>query len=164
MNLKEDISRFYMKEDLEYTLSSGRKSTLYFDIKGMLLNSNFAPEIYTQFLKLIIQNLRDVRVDYGVVGMELGGAQMVQLMVAHGGFSGAIVRKTEKKYGLQKRIEGDLMDNVVIVDDVITSGNTVEEVRKILAPNHNILGTFCIIDRTEDGERYISLYKEKDFL
>lgn len=165
-NLKDYIKENYMfKSDKEYTLSSGTESNIYFDIKGLMLDPKGAADVHFEFVKLITQKVEGL--PYIIVGMELGGAQIVQFMVARGWY-GAIIRKNKKKYGLRKRMEGNLIckhNNVVIVDDVITSGNTVEEVRHIIskqAPYHNILGTFCIVDRTPDG-RYNSLFKESDF-
>ena len=162
MNLKQYIKDYgYMvKRDTEITLSSGKKSNLYFDIKGLMLNPVGAQLVITETTGLL-NRINISRQDYAVGGMELGGAQLAQLLIT-ARFNTFIVRKKEKEYGLKKRIEGELMDNIVIVDDVITSGNTVEEVKKILSGSCNVLGTVCIIDRTED-QRYESLYKEKDF-
>lgn len=162
MNLKDYIKDYgYMvKRDTEMTLSSGKKSNLYFDMKGLMLDGRGATLVSKEFSDLLARKL-GYKQEYVLCGMELGGAQLVQLMVQRG-YYGVIVRKKEKEYGLKKRIEGELMENVVIVDDVITSGNTVEEVKKILSGSCNILRTVCIIDRTED-QRYESLYKEKDF-
>lgn len=159
MNLKQYIKDYGYMVRKGVTLSSGKKSNIYFDMKGLMLDGKGATMVSRDFAQLLLTEFGHGQ-QYVLCGMELGGAQLVQLMVQRG-YYGAIVRKNDKEYGLQKRIEGDLQDNVVIVDDVITSGNTVEEVKKILN-GHTILGTVCIIDRTEDG-RYISLYKEKDF-
>ena len=41
------------------------------------------------------------------------------------GLKGFLIRKEAKGYGLQKRIEGNMIPPVVIVDDVTTSGKSV---------------------------------------
>jgi orotate phosphoribosyltransferase len=163
MNLKEYIKNYYLhKSEESYTLASGTKSNIYFDIKGLMLNPKSAMMVYHGLIDLIIKKVEGEY--FTVVGMELGGAQIVQLLVSRG-FNGMIVRKNKKKYGLEKRMEGTLIgENIVIVDDVITSGNTVKEVEQIIsAPNRQILGTFCVVDRTEKQE-YNSLFKESDFI
>lgn len=165
MNLKDCIKKYYMKTG-DFTLSSGKKSNLYFDMKGLMLDSYITLPVFQKFFIMVNKNLikENIFIDYGFAGMELGGAQIVQYMVALGN-KGIIVRKQAKDYGLGGRIiqSDSPPKNVFIVDDVITSGKTVEEVKSLLAPTHNILGIYCIIDRTED-KRYNSLFKESDFL
>ena len=101
--------------------------------------------------------------EFTVAGMELGGALLTQIMVCHG-CDGIVMRKKQKDYGMQKRIEGDIINyNIVVVDDVITSGKTVNEVADYLKnEGWNVLDIYCIIDRSSGGF-YKSLYKEKDF-
>ena|SRR5687768_690850 len=167
MNLKDYIKKNYMFVTTNttpitnnFTLSSGTESNLYFDIKGLMLDPIGASMVHFELVKLITDKIQGL--PYVVVGMELGGAQIVQFMVARG-WHGAIIRKNKKEHGLRKRMEGYLIskhNNVVIVDDVITTGNTVEEVKDFI--KSNILGTFCVIDRTPE-QKYNSLFKEKDF-
>ena len=162
-NLKEYIKQnymFYSNDDQEYTLSSGTVSNIYFDIKGLMLDPKGAKMVHEKLLELIF--LYTEGRSFNVVGMELGGAQIVQYMVARG-FNGVIVRKNKKKYGLQKRMEGSIREDdlIVIVDDVITSGNTVREVRDLFSNRQ--LSIYCVIDRTLE-QKYNSLFKEKDFI
>jgi|ERR1044072_5023856 orotate phosphoribosyltransferase len=167
MSLKETIEKFYMHYREEpYTLSSGVKSNYYFNIKALLLDPHDIIRLYREFSYLITKDLMDRKLDvddYVVAGMELGGALLTQIMVCHGN-DGVVIRKKQKDYGMQKRVEGDIMSqNIVIVDDVITSGKTVNEVSDYLrSDGWNILDIYCIIDRSSDGS-YKSLYKESDF-
>ncbi len=144
----------------DFTLSSGRKSDLYFDIKGLLMDPHPAATLHIEFITFIQESIGGKYATF--VGMELGGAQLVQFLVARG-WHGAIVRKNQKKYGLKDRIirSKASYEDVVIVDDVITSGNTVNEVAELF-PAPQVLGVFCIIDRSEKQD-YNSLFKEDDF-
>lgn len=82
------------------------------------------------------------------------------------------VRKERKEHGLQKRIEGEVIDPVVIVDDVLTSGRSImEAIEAVRTEGHDVKGVVCIIDREEnstpnvlkDKVKYTSLFKHSDF-
>lgn len=161
------IEMFYTVKRPEnpVTLSSGRTSPLYFDIKAAMLDPGVCGSLLTAFTNMIHDfGIERKSKNFCIGGMELGGAQLAQLLVLKG-YDSFIVRKNEKKYGLMKRIEGDIVsENIIIVDDVITSGNTVNQVKDIVEQQgFKVVNIMCIIDRTED-ERYTSLFKEKDFL
>ena len=83
------------------------------------------------------------------------------------------VRKERKKHGLQKRIEGEVIDPIVIVDDVLTSGRSImEAINAVMHEGHDIKGVVCIIDREEKSTpnvlkenkiKYTSLFTHSDF-
>jgi orotate phosphoribosyltransferase len=162
MSLKELIrSRYMAKFSNPVTLSSGLSSNIYFDMKGFML-SNIGSYLITRNIGSLVR--------YKTIGgVELGGAMLAMLLrsdFTSGEFF--IIRKEEKKHGLQKRIEGHMIpmsSTVTLVEDVITTGRTVEMARKLLKEDYGVeVGQIlCIIDRTPD-ERYESLFKEKDFL
>ena len=89
------------------------------------------------------------------------------------GLSGFFVRKEAKGYGLQKRIEGNMISPVVIVDDVITSGKSVmNSIEAVNAEGITPKGVVCVIDREEEGTpnllkqnniKYSSLFKHSEF-
>ena len=89
------------------------------------------------------------------------------------GLNGFLIRKEAKGYGLQKRIEGNMIPPVVIVDDVITSGKSVmDSIEAVNAEGVTPKGVVCVIDREEAGTpnvlkqnniKYSSLFKHSEF-
>ena len=67
---------------------------------------------------------------------------------------GFLVRKAEKTHGTGRRIEGFLKPgaNVVIVDDVCTTGgSTIEAIQATRQAGMNVAGVLCLVDREQGG-------------
>jgi orotate phosphoribosyltransferase len=88
------------------------------------------------------------------------------------GLNGFFIRKEAKGYGLQKRIEGNMIPPVVIVDDVITSGKSVmDSIEAVNAEGVTPKGAVCVIDREagtpnvlkQNNIKYSSLFKHSEF-
>jgi orotate phosphoribosyltransferase len=160
----------------EVQLFSKIKSPYYYDIKCI--------ELQQEGMHLLSELLLTEIAKYGaksVGGMEMGAVALVTAVVFKStmdgkyntGLSGFFVRKESKNYGLQKRIEGNLVPPVVIVDDVITSGqsvmNSIEAVNKEgVTPK----GVVCVVDREEESTsnmlkenniKYSALFKHSEF-
>jgi orotate phosphoribosyltransferase len=160
----------------EVQLFSKIKSPYYYDIKCI--------ELQQEGMHLLSELLLTEIAKYGaksVGGMEMGAVALVTAVVFKStmdgkystGLSGFFVRKESKNYGLQKRIEGNLVPPVVVVDDVITSGqsvmNSIEAVNKEgVTPK----GVVCVIDREEESTsnmlkenniKYSALFKHSEF-
>jgi orotate phosphoribosyltransferase len=70
---------------------------------------------------------------------------------------GFYVRKEPKKWGMKRQIEGELPNNVILVDDIITSGKSILQcIDAIKRSRHEtrIIGVFPLIDRTCELENY----------
>jgi orotate phosphoribosyltransferase len=86
-----------------------------------------------------------------------------------------VVRKSPKQYGLENKIEGRLEEPVIIVDDVFTSGKSIQKaIDAVRNQNLNIEGVICVLDREEEegqqnefkkawGRRYQPLLRHSDF-
>ena len=89
------------------------------------------------------------------------------------GLNGFFIRKEAKGYGLQKRIEGNMIPPVVIVDDVTTSGKSVmDSIEAVNAEGVTPKGVVCVIDREETGTsnvlkqnniKYSSVFRHSEF-
>jgi len=67
-----------------------------------------------------------------------------------------VVRREPKRHGLKKFIEGDVKpgDQVIIVDDVITSGrSTIEAIEKCREAGLIVLKAVSLVDREEENGR-----------
>ena len=65
-----------------------------------------------------------------------------------------LLRDKTKDYGLQNRIEGNysIDDKCVIIDDVITSGKSIQEAIDYLHDKVNIVKCMVIFDRQQNYE------------
>src|SRR3954463_8966884 len=65
------------------------------------------------------------------------------------------VRKDAKEHGLQRRIEGPLLeprDRCLIVEDVVTTGgSTIQAIEAVRDAGHEIVGVVAILDRLAGG-------------
>ena len=86
------------------------------------------PKVRKRIVKIISQNI-DKEVDY-ICGMESGGSYYASAVADKTNKKVILFRKDKKKYNIKNYFVGKLpkkSDYVVIVDDVISSGNTVSK-------------------------------------
>jgi orotate phosphoribosyltransferase len=157
-------------------LFSKISSPYYYDIKKV----GFQQEGMHLLGDLLLTEI----IKYGaksVGGMEMGAVALVSAMVLKStmngkydtGLSGFFIRREPKAHGLQKRIEGHMIAPVVIIDDVITSGQSVmDSIEAVNKEQVTPRGVICVIDREEEGTpnllkqsniKYSSLFKHSDF-
>lgn len=155
----------------DVVLSSGETSKYYYDLKRVVLTPNGSDLIG----KLLLDEVLKFDVN-SIGGLEVGATLIAPLITLKSDRSRPIdaffVRKSAKKHGLEKEIEGNLIDPAVIVDDVITTGKSVlQTLDKIEQENKKVNGIVCIIDREEGakesfekrGVPFVSLFKHSDF-
>jgi orotate phosphoribosyltransferase len=129
------------------TLSSGRKADYYIDLRRITLHRVAAP--------LVGRVLREVTADwaYDAVGGLTLGADPVATAILHasaGAVDAFVVRKEEKKHGMQRRVEGpDVAGRrVLVVEDVSTTGGSpLTAVQALRAEGAEVVGVAVIVDR-----------------
>ncbi len=158
------------------TLTSGRVSNYYIDGKQVTLD----PEGAFLIARLFLDMLKNTRVD-AVGGLTLGADPIVASMAAISYVEGNsikafIVRKTPKKHGMQRYIEGPDLDSssrVVIVDDVVTTGSSILKAIEVIEKQGcKVVKVLAIVDRLEGAKenlaqknyRLVSLFNRDDLL
>ncbi len=152
----------------DFMLTSGKKSRYYFDGKQVTLS----PEGAYLLGKIIVQKIKDIGVD-AVGGITIGADPIAGALAAVAFLEGMenlklfIVRKTPKKHGKCKLIEGPPLnkgDRVVIVDDVITTGGSIiEAINALKDLDCEVVKVIALVDRQEGGtEKIKSLGIEVD--
>lgn len=143
-----------------FTLSSGRKSSLYIDARL----TTMTPEGQRLVGLLGLRLIRDAGWDCDAVGGLTLGADPVAYAICHASADSAApvraftVRKEPKAHGAGKQVEGPLAsgDRVVIVEDVITTGGSaaraIEAVRREGAVPIAVL---ALVDREEGGREHL---------
>ena len=135
-----------------FKLKNGEYSKYYFDMKNLvshpILLSNIGDEIYNKFIKNNIS--KTTNKTFRICGVPLGGLPIASYISTKFNIPMIMIRDTIKKYGTQKQIEGEYNENddCIIIEDVITTGSSVEESINILKSKINIIGICCILNRS----------------
>ena len=134
-----------------FTLASGKQSSYYFDGKKVLLDQE-GSRLFGAWLLGKIDTLSERPVAIG--GLEIGAIPIacVCMALSDAPINTFVVRKKHKEHGTGNQIEGDLKrgDAVVVVDDVITTGeSTMKAVRALEDDGCTVLAIYCLVDRDE---------------
>lgn len=146
----------YQKKEI--VLSSGQKSSFYFDGKQTSLHPQGAYLLGKLFYQLIFKNWPEVE---AVGGPTLGADPLVSAVSITSyqnkkGIPAFIIRKEPKKHGTQAWIEGEKNlkpgMKVVLLEDVVTTGGSlIKAIQKARDAKLSILGAAVIVDREEGG-------------
>jgi len=147
----------------DVTLASGAKSDLYIDSKMVSLSHKGLQLIGACFLERFLEE----RLEFNAIGgMTVGADPIISACTllsscwGHGA-KGFIVRKEPKSHGTGKLIEGPLNkgDNVILVEDVTTTGGTLVQATRIVRDyGCKVVAAYTVVDREEGGTE--SLAKE----
>ncbi len=154
----------------DFTLSSGKKSNFYIDIKGAISEPEALDTIASEMAKLI----KDERPDR-IAGVAVGAVPLATALSLKTGIPFLIVRKEKKGYGTGAQVDGSMKpgENVIVVEDVTTTGMSslaaVEALRAMKARCDRVV---AVVDREEGsaenlskhGVRLIALFKAGELL
>jgi orotate phosphoribosyltransferase len=145
----------------EITLSSGKKSNYYLDCRLTTLDPEGSVLVAHAILELLAA--KRIRAE-AIGGMSIGADPVVSSVVALSYVQGRplrgfLVRKERKEHGRQKQIEGldpeasgRAVRNVVIVDDVCTTGkSTLEAIAAAEGEGMKVVAVISVVDREEGG-------------
>jgi len=155
--LREIVRRDSVKFG-KFTLSSGKESDLYVDLRKVTLNPVGASIIGS----LIYDMIKDRDVD-AVGGMSVGAdpiAVSTSLAAYQSGreIMAFLVRKTQKAHGTQNVIEGPIKAGfrALVVEDVITTGaSTISAIDRIREAGMDVKMVVAVFDRCEGGKEAI---------
>lgn len=131
----------------DFTLSSGKKSNYYINMKKAITE----PKILSTISKLITEKIENEDVDK-VAGPALGAVPIVTAVSLESGLPLLMIRKEKKGYGTSKLIEGELNndDNIIVVEDVSTTGGSLlKAINAIQENGGNVVRAFVVVDRQE---------------
>ena len=135
----------------DVVLTSGRTAQYYVDAKRAILR----PDGFQALAVLVAERARAWGAT-AVGGLTMGADAPACAALAGGADVKAFfVRKERKQHGLQRRIEGPLLDaqdRCLIVEDVVTTGgSTIEAIQAVREAGHEIVGVVAILDRLAGG-------------
>lgn len=163
-NMREKLIRliyekaFKYSEDPIFRLTSGSLSKYYFNCKTVTLT----PEGMYLIGNIIFDMISNLDVS-GIGGLTLG-ADPISNAVAYTSYlrgkpiESFVVRKKAKEHGTMQWIEGNITsgDSVVVVDDVITTGNsTIQAITRLKEAGIFVKKVVVLVDRQEGGKENI---------
>jgi orotate phosphoribosyltransferase len=144
----------------QFTLASGRQSTLYIDARLTTMSPDGLTLIGPLAHETIVQSTWHVQ---SIGGLTLG-ADPITYAIAYASartphpLRAFTVRKEAKLHGTGKLIEGPFHkgDRVAVVEDVITTGGSaLRAVDAIRAAGGIVAGVLALVDREEGGKEAI---------
>jgi orotate phosphoribosyltransferase len=140
----------------QFTLASGRQSTLYIDARL----TTMSPDGLALIGPLALAALRDASWSIDAVGGLTLGADPVSYAIAYASATSPAplraftVRKEAKAHGTGRLIEGPFRegDRVAVIEDVITTGGSaLRAAEAIRAAGGSVSGVLALVDREEGG-------------
>src|SRR3954452_21015618 len=140
----------------EVVLTSDPTAQYYVDAKRAILR----PAGFGALAELVAERARAW--DATAVGGLTMGADAPACAALAGGadVKAFFVRKDVKQHGLQRRVEGPLLDpedRCLIVEDVVTTGgSTLQAIDAVREAGHEIVGVVAVLDRLAGGAERIA--------
>lgn len=140
----------------QFTLASGRPSTLYIDARL----TTMSPEGLATIGPLALAELAALGWMVDAIGGLTLGADPVSYAISYASalagtpLRAFTVRKEAKAHGTGKLIEGPFQagDRVVVIEDVITTGGSaLRAVEAVRAAGGTVTGVLALVDREEGG-------------
>jgi orotate phosphoribosyltransferase len=165
MSLKERLIELIKERSFQYSetpsfkLSSGGYSQFYFNMK----KTTHSPEGLYLLGRLFFEKIRELGLNPDAIGGLTMGADPIASAVARYSYDTGmpieafVIRKEPKTHGLMLQVEGNVSKgaNVVIVDDVVTTGGSTINAINIARENGlNILAVIVMLDRCEQNGKH----------
>lgn len=152
----------------EFTLTSGRTSRYYVDIKRAMTR----PNVLRQIVGAMRPHAEGCQ---RVAGVALGAVPLVVALALETSLPYVMIRKGDRDHGTGGVLEGDLEpgDVVLLVEDVTTTGGSVERaVRLLREAGARVDRVVCVVDREEGaatrlertGVELVPLLRSEDLL
>ena len=132
-------------------LKNGSRSGIYYDVKNMISYPNKLTEVGDKMYSILNKYYPDCTL---LCGVPYGGLPFCSYLSTQFDIPMIMVRPKAKAYGLQKQIEGTYSsaDKCIIIEDVISTGDSVNEVYKVLKHHVNVIGAITVLDRQENHQ------------
>jgi len=139
-----------------FTLSSGKKSDFYVDIKSATTN----PDILQLIIQGILQKLDENKIDFDKIAcVELGGVPIAVSLSIEVKKPYIIFRKKKKDYGTKGDLIGEIKpsENVLIVEDVTTTGGSaLSAIERVEDLEGVVSALISVVDRNEGAKELFS--------
>lgn len=129
-----------------FLLSSGRHSNKYCQCAKLLQYPDKAAEV----LSAVVEKLKDLDIDL-VVGPAMGGIVAAYEVGRQLNKPAIFTEREDGLMTLRRGFEIDKGQKIIIMEDVVTTGKSTKETKKVLeAYGGEVLGVACIVNRTKE--------------
>ena len=138
----------------DFTLTSGQKSSYYFDGRRLTLDPEGAHLVSQLFLEKIVDAGCEAAGGPTVAAVPIVGALALRSWQEGSGLTGFFVRPAAKGHGMGRQIEGSLkpgMKVAVFDDTVSTGGSLLEAIDAVQAFECEVALVLCVLDRKQGG-------------
>ncbi len=143
----------------EFILTSGKKSPFYIDMRLFISY----PDIFSKLCEIYVKMIKKENLEVDkIAGIPTSGLPIATLISYKLRLPMIYVRKEPKSHGETRMIEGVLnpSDNVVLIDDLVTSGKSLIKAAKAIRKDKGIVKhAFALLDREQGGRE--NLDKER---
>lgn len=138
----------------EFKLHSGRSSHIYLDLRILVSYPEALRQVTTAYRSLLDNLTFDLLAATPLAGLPIGTALCLDMDVPL-----IYPRKSAKSYGTGKSIEGrwQVGQTVVVVDDLVTSGDSIlEAIVPLKAAGLHVSDAVVLIDRGQGGVKNLA--------
>jgi orotidine 5'-phosphate decarboxylase subfamily 1/orotate phosphoribosyltransferase len=160
-SLRELIINNNILKKGSFMLSSGETSPIYADFRLLTGIAPLMKKVAKEFTDIILRTNRDIS-DVVLMGVPLGGIALASAVSMDSEIGMVVVRDKRKTYGSKNLIEGMNIDtlrkkHIILIEDVITTGGSVESLIQKLKEEEQIeiKQAICILDRNKGGMKML---------
>jgi orotate phosphoribosyltransferase len=138
----------------DYILASGKKSPYYIDLRQTISSPITMDWIANALTRIIINEIGRDKIDK-ILGVPTAGIPFATVVSQKLGLPLIYYRQARKEHGVRKKVEGILErnDRVLIVDDLITTGESVIEGSEVIRDQGGVVNELVVLlDREQGGQ------------
>lgn len=138
----------------DYILTSGKRSPYYIDLRQTISSPITMDWIANSLTRIVLNEIGITRIDK-ILGVPTAGVPFATVVSQKLGIPLIYYRQARKEHGVRKKVEGilDRNDRVLIVDDLITTGDSVIEAAEVVRDQGGVVNEMVVLlDREQGGE------------
>ena len=138
----------------DYILASGKKSPYYIDLRQTISSPITMDWIGNALTRIVINEIGKDRIDK-ILGVPTAGVPFATVVSQKLAIPLIYYRQARKEHGVRKKIEGilDRNDRVLIIDDLITTGESVIESAEVVRDQGGVVNELVVLlDREQGGK------------
>jgi orotate phosphoribosyltransferase len=138
----------------DYILASGKKSPYYIDLRQTISSPITMDWIGNALTRIVINEIGKDKIDK-ILGVPTAGVPFATVVSQKLAVPLIYYRQARKEHGVRKKIEGilDRNDRVLIIDDLITTGESVIESAEVVRDQGGVVNELVVLlDREQGGK------------